>query len=107
MSMRKLGAYPDCNVYGVAYREGIAYVADAGGNTVLAIDVASGEITTFAVTGGLDAPMLPNGMAFDASGSLLLTHKASFAPEGGGELVRTSGVVEAAGTPFTVPAPPA
>lgn len=203
----------DTNIYGVAVREGVAYVADAGGNDILAVDIASGEITTFAVTGGIDGPfpnpnrqgemqldsvpcgiklgpddrlyvgyltggpflpgtakidafsadgtmqtvatglttvtdvafgpdghlyaivmssdflnqgpgqvvrvmadgahmvvadglVFPNGMAFDADGNLIITHKVSFAIPGGGELVRISGVTEAAGTPFVVPAPP-
>jgi sugar lactone lactonase YvrE len=202
----------DSNIYGVAIREGVAYVTDAGGNDILAVDIASGTITTFAVTGGVDGPfpnpnrqgemtidsvptgiklgpddrlyhgyltggpfipglsridahaadgttetiatgltavtdvafgpdghlyaciissdlinggpgqivrvladgahmvvvdglMIPNGMAFDAAGNLILTHKASFAIPGGGELVRISGVTDAVGTPFIVPAP--
>ncbi|HLU37717.1 MAG TPA: ScyD/ScyE family protein [Thermomicrobiales bacterium] len=208
----------DSNLFGVAVRDGIAYVVDAGGNSILAVDIASGEISTFAVTGGLEAPflpesgnpmrggemeidsvpsgikvgpddrlyvsyvtggpfppdlapidafmidgqqetvasgltmvsdiafgpdghlyacvmstdmvnggpgqivrvmsdgnhlvvvdglMLPNGIAFDADGHLLVTNKASFAPEGGGELLHISGVIEAAGTPFVVPQPEA
>jgi hypothetical protein len=38
----------DSNLFGAAYREGIVYIADSGGNSILAVDVASGEITTFA-----------------------------------------------------------
>jgi uncharacterized cupredoxin-like copper-binding protein len=49
----------DSNLYGVAVHEGIAYIADAGGNDILAVDIASGEISTFAVPGGFDAPFLP------------------------------------------------
>lgn len=49
----------DSNLFGAAFREGIAYVVDAGGNTVYAVDVASGELSVLAVTGGLDAPFLP------------------------------------------------
>src|SRR5690606_17525129 len=49
----------DSNLFGVAVRDGIAYVVDAGGNSILAVDIASGEISTFAVTGGLEAPFLP------------------------------------------------
>jgi sugar lactone lactonase YvrE len=49
----------DSNIYGVAVREGVAYVTDAGGNSILAVDIASGEITLFAVTGGVDGPF-PN-----------------------------------------------
>lgn len=204
----------DSNLYGIAVLDGVAYVADAGGNDLLAVNIASREISTLAVTGGLDAPflpptgnpmrggemqidsvpaglkvspdgrlflgyvsggpfppgisridafsvdgqmttvatgltmvtdvafgpdgqlyacvmssnllangpgqivrvmadgahmvvvdglMLPNGIAFDAAGNLIATHKASFALPGGGEVVRISGVTEAAGTPFTLP----
>lgn len=46
----------DSNPYGIALVDGIVYVADSGGNTVLAVDVESGEVSTFAVTGGLEAP---------------------------------------------------
>jgi plastocyanin len=49
----------DSNLYGAAYREGVVYIADSGGNSILAVDVASGEITTFAVPGGIEAPFLP------------------------------------------------
>lgn len=49
----------DSNLYGVAVREGVAYVTDAGGNDILAVDIAAGTITTFAVTGGVDGPF-PN-----------------------------------------------
>jgi hypothetical protein len=204
----------DSNPYGVAVRAGVAYVTDAGGNDILAVDIASGTITTFAVTGGVDGPfpnpnrqgemqldsvptgvklgpddrlylgyltggpflpglsrvdafsadgtqatvgaglttvtdvafgpdghlyacvmstdfvnggpgqivrvmadgahmvvvdglLFPNGIAFDGAGNLIVTHKVSFAIPGGGELVRISGVTEAAGTPFIVPAPQA
>lgn len=45
----------DSNPYGIAYLDGVVYTADAGGNTVLALDVASGETSTFAVTGGIPA----------------------------------------------------
>src|SRR5699024_8501286 len=34
---------------------------DAGGNDILAVDTASGSISTFAVTGGLDAPLMEKG----------------------------------------------
>jgi uncharacterized cupredoxin-like copper-binding protein len=51
----------DSNLYGVAVRNGVAYVADAGGNSVLAVDIASGVISTFAVPGGIDAPFLGEG----------------------------------------------
>ena len=49
----------DSNLYGVALLDGTLYVADAGGNAIIAVDTASGEVSTFAVTGGLDAPFLP------------------------------------------------
>ena len=46
----------DSNPYGMALVDGVAYIADSGGNTIIAVDVDSGEISTFAVTGGLEAP---------------------------------------------------
>lgn len=206
----------DSNLYGVALREGVAYIADAGGNSILSVDLASGEVSTFAVTGGIDAPFLgetgnplrggemqidsvpsgirlgpddrlyvtyvtggpfppglsrvdaftidgqqepfatgltmvtdvafasdgtayavimsadlinggpgkivrlaadgnhmvvvdnlqlPNGLAFDANDTLYVTHKASFAPAGGGELLRITGVTTASGTPLGGAAP--
>lgn len=49
----------DSNLYGVALLDGVAYVADAGGNDILAVDIASGEISVLAVTGGLEAPFMP------------------------------------------------
>lgn len=49
----------DSNLYGADILDGMLYVADAGGNSVLSVDVESGEVATFAVTGGLDAPFLP------------------------------------------------
>lgn len=49
----------DSNIYGIAVLDGVAYVSDAGGNDILAVNIASGEISTLAVTGGLDAPFLP------------------------------------------------
>ena len=45
----------DSNPYGMSLVDGIAYIADAGGNTIIAVDVNSGEISTFAVTAGLPA----------------------------------------------------
>ena len=50
----------DSNLYGAAFLDGIVYVADAGGNDILAVDTATGTISTFAVTGGLPAPFLPD-----------------------------------------------
>lgn len=49
----------DSNLYGADLVDGILYVADAGGNSIIAVDTASGEVSTFAVTGGLEAPFLP------------------------------------------------
>ena len=51
----------------------------------------------------VDGLVFPNGMAFDAAGNLIITHKVSFQIPGGGELVRISGVTEEAGTPLVVP----
>lgn len=45
----------DSNPYGMSLVDGVAYVADAGGNTIIAVDTASGEVSTFAVTAGLPA----------------------------------------------------
>lgn len=45
----------DSNPYGMTLVDGVAYVADAGGNTIIGVDAASSEISTFAVTGGLPA----------------------------------------------------
>lgn len=45
----------DSNPYGISLVDGVVYVADAGGNTIVAVDAASGEVSTFAVTAGLPA----------------------------------------------------
>lgn len=50
----------DSNVYGMSIVEGVAYVADAGGNSILAVDLASSELSTFAVTAGLPADFFPD-----------------------------------------------
>lgn len=50
----------DSNLYGLALMDGQLYVCDAGGNDVLQVDPASGAVSTFAVTGGLDAPFFPD-----------------------------------------------
>ena len=50
----------DSNLYGAAFLDGMVYVADAGGNDILAIDTATNTVSTFAVTGGLPAPFLPD-----------------------------------------------
>lgn len=55
----------DSNPYGVAFADGVVYVADAGGNTVIGVDVATGEVFTAAVTGGLPVEFLgPEGNPF-------------------------------------------
>lgn len=48
----------DSNLYGAAYLDGVVYVADAGGNSIISVDPESGGVATFAVTGGLEAPFL-------------------------------------------------
>lgn len=50
----------DSNLYGMSYLDGKLYVADAGGNCIYAVDAATGEIAVFAVTGGIEAPFLPD-----------------------------------------------
>lgn len=47
------------NPYGMCLVEGVAYIADAAGNTIIAVDVESGEMSTFAVTGGLEVDFFP------------------------------------------------
>lgn len=47
------------NPYGMCLVDGVAYVADAAGNTIIAIDTASGAMSTFAVTGGFDVDFFP------------------------------------------------
>lgn len=81
----------DSNLYGVAVHEGIAYVVDSGGNSVLAVDIATGEVRTFAVTGGIEVPFLgdagnplrageaeidsvPSGIAIGPDGRIYLTY---------------------------------
>lgn len=49
----------DSNLYGADFLDGVLYVADAGGNAIISVDVETGEVATFAVTGGLEAPFLP------------------------------------------------
>jgi len=51
----------DSNLYGAQYTDGILYVADAGGNDIISVDVATGDLSTFTVTGGLDAPFMKDG----------------------------------------------
>lgn len=50
----------DSNLYGAGLLDGVLYVCDAGGNDIMAIDTATNEVSTFAVTGGLPAPFLPD-----------------------------------------------
>lgn len=49
----------DSNLYGLALVDSTLYVCDAGGNAIISVDTESGDLATFAVTGGLDAPFLP------------------------------------------------
>lgn len=51
----------DSNLYGLAYLDGTLYVADAGANAIISVDAATGDVATFAVTGGLPAPFMVNG----------------------------------------------
>lgn len=51
----------DSNLYGMAFLDGSLYVADAGGNSIISVDVATGEMGTFAVPAGLPAPFMVNG----------------------------------------------
>lgn len=50
----------DSNLYGADLLDGVLYVADAGGNSIISVNLESGAVATFAVTGGLDAPFLPD-----------------------------------------------
>jgi plastocyanin len=50
----------DSNVNGIAAGDGVLYAADAGGNTVYKIDIASGELSVFAVIPGIPAPGMAN-----------------------------------------------
>ncbi len=50
----------DSNLFGIAAGDGVLYVADAGGNTVYKIDIASGELSVFAVIPGIPAPGMAN-----------------------------------------------
>ena len=55
------GADPDSNLYGMDLgADGQLYVNDAGGNTVLRVDPATGE---FALLGVVPGPALPEGQA--------------------------------------------
>lgn len=49
----------DSNPYGISLVDGVVYVADAGGNTIIAVDVETEEVSTFAVTAGLPADFFP------------------------------------------------
>lgn len=48
----------DSNIYGASLLDGVLYVADAGGNDILAINLESSVVSTFAVTGGLEADFM-------------------------------------------------
>lgn len=51
------GFFPDSNPYGLAVSDdGIAYVADAGGNTLLSVDTSDGTVETVAVFDGFPLP---------------------------------------------------
>jgi plastocyanin len=50
----------DSNIDGIAHSNGDLYVADAGGNTVYKVNIASGEISVFAVIPGIPAPGMAN-----------------------------------------------
>lgn len=47
------------NPFGMSLMDGVAYVADAAGNTIIAVDIASGEMSTFTVTAGLPVDFFP------------------------------------------------
>lgn len=49
----------DSNPFGMCLVDGVAYIADAAGNTIIAVDTASGEMSTFAVTAGLPVDFFP------------------------------------------------
>lgn len=49
----------DSNLYGADYLDGVVYVADAGGNSIISVNADDGTVATFAVTGGLPAEFLP------------------------------------------------
>lgn len=51
----------DSNPYGMALLDGIAYIADAGGNTIIAVDTTTNEVSTFAVPGGFETEMFGEG----------------------------------------------
>lgn len=49
----------ESNPYGMCLVDGVAYIADASGNSIIAVDVDSREMTTFAVTGGVPVDFFP------------------------------------------------
>ena len=50
----------DSNVFGIAAGDGVLYVADAGGNAVYKIDLATNELSLFAVIPGIPMPGFAN-----------------------------------------------
>lgn len=51
------GFFPDSNPFGLAVgSDAMAYVADAGGNTLLSVDTSNGKVETVAVFKGLPLP---------------------------------------------------
>jgi plastocyanin len=50
----------DSNIDGITHSNGDLYVADAGGNAVYKINIASGDVSVFAVIPGIPAPGMAN-----------------------------------------------
>ncbi len=82
----------DSHPYGLAAGpDGRLWVADAGGNTLLAVDPATGEVTLQAVFDGIPGPMpnperdnamemdpVPTGIVFDADGTAYVSLLSGF-----------------------------
>lgn len=69
----------DSNPYGVAVgKDGMVYVADAGGNDLLKVDPATGNISTVAVFPGVPLPNIPETANPDRGGA----HEADPVPTG-------------------------
>jgi uncharacterized cupredoxin-like copper-binding protein len=94
----------DSNCYDLVVANGIAYVSDAGGNTIYIVDLATNELKVLAVIPGLPGPganparqgkeeidPVPTGLAMQDDGTLLvgLLSGAPFAPG-------TAGIVKVA-----------